>query len=394
LATAAPPLWMHLSLLDECRRRAEQALAALGENRGDPRGEMKAHTALAVSLMFIRGAAVPEVGAAWGKTFELAENLADREFQLQSLYGLWAFHINSGRQRVALQLAQRFCAPPVRSSEPFAKLLGERMLGISEHHLGDQPRARRRLEGVLAAYVTSVASVASDYRHVVHFQIAPQVMAGAFLARTLWLQGDVDQAARIALNSVEEARAANHANSLGYALSLGACLIALWRGDLDIADGYVRMLLDHSTRYGLSFWLAFSRCYQGQLVIRRGDVTTGLQLLRTGLSEFSEGNTTSRFIAAQIAEPLRQAGRIGEGLAVIEGAIERSQSDEELWANAELLRIKGELVRMQGIPQACAAAEDQFRQALELSRQQGALSWELRAATSLAQLLRDQGPFR
>jgi len=62
------------------------------------------------------------------------------------------------------------------------------MLGISEHHLGDQPCARRRLEGVLAAYVTPVASVASNYRNVVHFQIAPQVMAGAFLARTLWLQ--------------------------------------------------------------------------------------------------------------------------------------------------------------------------------------------------------------
>jgi len=56
-----------------------------------------------------------------------------------------------------------------------------------------------------------------------------------------------------------------------------------------------------------------------------------------------------------------------------------------------LLRIKGELVRMQGIPEASAAAEDQFRQALELSRQQGALSWELRAATSLGQMLRDQG---
>ena len=106
LTTAAAPLWMHLSLVDECRSRAEQALAALEENRGDPRGEMKAHAALAASLMFIRGAAAPEVGAAWAKAVELAENLADKEFQLQSLYGLWSFHINSGRHRVALQLAQ------------------------------------------------------------------------------------------------------------------------------------------------------------------------------------------------------------------------------------------------------------------------------------------------
>jgi hypothetical protein len=255
--------------------------------------------------MYIRGAGVPEVGAAWAKAFELAENLADTEFQLQSLRGLWAFHINSGRQRTALQFAQRFFIPPVSSSKPFAKLLGERMLGVSEHHLGDLRCARRRVEGALAASVTS------DYRHVVRFQIASPVMAGVFFARTLRLQGDADQAAQIALNSVEEACAANHANTLGYVLGLGACLIALWRGDLNVADRYVRMLLEHSTRYGLSFWLAFGQCYQAQLVIRRGDVTTGLQMLRTGLSEFIEGNTTSRFIAAQMAEALRQAGGSG-----------------------------------------------------------------------------------
>jgi hypothetical protein len=69
------------------------------------------------------------------------------------------------------------------------------------------------------------------------------------------------------------------------------------------------------------------------------------------LSEFIETNTTSRFIAAQMAEALGQAGRLG--LAVIE--------DEELWATAELLRIKGELVRMLGISESSAAAENQFR---------------------------------
>jgi len=56
---------------------------------------------------------------------------------------------------------------------------------------------------------------------------------------------------------------------------------------------------------------------------------------------------------------------------------------------AKLVRIKGELLLLQGAPGA-AAAEDHFRQALDWARQQGALSWELRAATSLARLLRDQ----
>jgi predicted ATPase len=88
---------------------------------------------------------------------------------------------------------------------------------------------------------------------------------------------------------------------------------------------------------------------------------------------------------------LGRAGEIADGLAVAEGAIARSEQNEGRWAIAELLRVKGELLLLQGAPGAAAAAEDHFRQALDWARQQGALSWELRAATSLARLRCDQG---
>ena len=85
-----------------------------------------------------------------------------------------------------------------------------------------------------------------------------------------------------------------------------------------------------------------------------------------------------------------RAGQIADGLAVIEEAIARSERTEECWAMAELVRVKGELLLLQGAPGAAAAAEDHFRQALDWARRQGALSWELRAATSLARLLQNQ----
>jgi predicted ATPase len=74
----------------------------------------------------------------------------------------------------------------------------------------------------------------------------------------------------------------------------------------------------------------------------------------------------------------------------IDEALARSERDEERWCVAELLRVKGELVLREGEPEAAAVAEDHFRQALDWARRQGALSWELRAATSLARLWRDQ----
>jgi predicted ATPase len=87
---------------------------------------------------------------------------------------------------------------------------------------------------------------------------------------------------------------------------------------------------------------------------------------------------------------LGRAGQIADGLAAIEEAIVRSERNEERWAIAELLRIRGELLLLQGGSGAAAAAEDHYEQALDWAHRQGALSWELRAATSLARLWRDQ----
>jgi predicted ATPase len=91
-----------------------------------------------------------------------------------------------------------------------------------------------------------------------------------------------------------------------------------------------------------------------------------------------------------MAEALGRAGEIADGLAVAEGAIASSEQNEVRWAIAELLRVKGELLLLQGTHEVAATAEDHFRQALDWARRQGALSFELRAATSLARLWRDQ----
>jgi predicted ATPase len=77
-------------------------------------------------------------------------------------------------------------------------------------------------------------------------------------------------------------------------------------------------------------------------------------------------------------------------MAIVEETLARCEARDERWYVAELLRIKGELLVLPGAPSAAATSEDLFRQALDVARQQGALSWELRAATSLAQLWRNQ----
>jgi predicted ATPase len=170
---------------------------------------------------------------------------------------------------------------------------------------------------------------------------------------------------------------------------MAACPVALFIGDLSAAEHYVEMLLDHSTRHVLARWHAFARSYQGVLLIQRGDLSTGLRLLRAGFDAPGSAGAIPRLFTFLMAEALGRAGQIADGLASIEEAIANSNRSEERWATAELIRIKGELVLLQNAPGAAGAAEDCFREAIDWARRQTALSWELRAAISLARLWRD-----
>jgi hypothetical protein len=173
LTAAAVALWMRLSLPEECRGRAERALAALGAGAsGDSRHEMKLHAAVAASLMYSRGPASHETSIAYTRALEIAESLDDAEYRLRALWGLWAFHSASGRHRVALELAQRFYPLAAARPDPNDRLSGEALIGASQHYLGDQRSARRHLEHMLSGSV-----IPNQTSHII-----PRVVMALFLS--------------------------------------------------------------------------------------------------------------------------------------------------------------------------------------------------------------------
>jgi hypothetical protein len=336
--------------------------------------------------MYHRGGGSPETGIAYTRALEIAESLDDAEYRLRALWGLWAYHSSNGRNAVALELAQRIHGLAAERRDPDHRLTGEGMIGVSQHFLGDLPSARRHLENVLVGNVTP-----NQTSHIVRLRTHQRVLMRVFLARVLWLQGFPDQATRTA-RCIVDAQAANPTISLCVALAYAACPIALLTGDLAATEQYVTMLLDHSIRHSLVFWRACGRGFQGVLVIERGDIIAGLRLLRPVFDEYAGAAPSMfRLIAFLMAEALGRAGKNAAGLAAIEEAVARFEHTEERWAMAELARVKGELLLSQGAPGAAETAERLFRQALDWAREQGALSWELRAATSSARLLRSQG---
>ena len=120
--------------------------------------------------------------------------------------------------------------------------------------------------------------------------------------------------------SVAEARATNHAILLGLALAVATCPIALWIGDLPVAEHYVTMLLDHSTGHGLERWNNFDRMYHAELVIHGGGIDTGLPLLRASLAEPAAVGFAPRYFTSLMAMALGQAGQVAVGLRAIEDA--------------------------------------------------------------------------
>jgi predicted ATPase len=383
LTAAAVPLWMRLSLFTECHSCAMQALGSLGT--GGPRAEMKLHAALGTSLIYASRVIGPEIGPALTSALEIAESLDDAEYQLRSIWGLWGLHSETGRYRAALPFAQKFHDLAMRGADSGGRLFGERMMGSSKHFLGDQIGARHHLEKVLTHY----AGTDHD-RGVIRFGTDLRVSVRALLARVLWLQGFVDQAVRTAETSIGEAQATGHSASRCYALATAACPIALWVGNLSAAARYTGMLLDDSRKHSMPLWNTFGSRFQRVLVLRNGDLAARSELLQTGCDEIADPDVRFRFSSSlsELAGALAHSGRIAEGLAVIEAGIEQVEAG---WATPELLRLKGDLLLLQNVAAGAEMAQGLFRQALDEARKQGALSWELRAATSLARVLFRQG---
>lgn len=384
LTVAAVPLWVHLSLMEECRVRVEQALSGSAESR-DAHRNMQLYAALGAALFLTKGSC-PEMVAAFTRTLEIAESLDDTDYRLRALWGSFMEHITSLRYRAALAVAEKFCTFAAKSTDPADGLVGDRLVGVALLALGDLEGARRHIERMLGRYVARTS-------HIIKYQFDQQLLAHSYHTRILWLQGFADQAMRTVESHLVAARASDHPYSLFSGLLQTACPVALLAGDLTLAERYVKALMDLSARHAVELWTLGGRCFGGVLLIKRGEVGAGLELLRTAFARVPQNAFTLFYtpILGEIADALGLDGKVAEGLSTIDEALTRSESNEERWCIAELLRIKGELILRQGAPQAATAAEEHFLHSLDWARRQGALSWELRTSTSLARLQHDQG---
>ena len=381
LTVASIPLWLELSLVHECRAYVERALAAQAlQPSHSERDALKLRLAHGLVLPHATRS-LPEDAGYLTTAAALAGKLDDPEALSQALFQCSAYSLYRGIFREALAIAERCRALAGDSDFGPMRVMGSLMVGNALLYMGDTSGALRYAEPI----VNQPAQ--PGQRWLFGFT----VMAWPVYANALWLRGFPDQAFGCATAALEEIRAST-ALLVVSMLAHAVCPLALSVGDMAEAERSIRMLLDLSAKSALNTWNAMGRCFQGRLLLAQGDLA-GLPILRAALDWLRETGFLLHYAISLgvLAEGLAAAGQFAEAHAAIAEALERAESNEEHWCLPELLRIKGEIVRSDGSANAAGAAEDCFRQALDRAGRQGALSWELRAASSLARLWHRNG---
>jgi predicted ATPase/DNA-binding winged helix-turn-helix (wHTH) protein len=384
LAEGAAPIWLEMSLLSECQAWMEKALDILGPADRGSRRELVLQTAFGRALMFSQGMS-ERAREAVARASELAESVDDVDFQLRAITSLMTFRLRNSRETLAL--ARRAEAIARRSTDDAA--ISELHGNISTAYfvVGEYGEALTYAERTLGRATPAVRRA-----HITRSGLDHSILARCAIANIHWFQGRPDQAAQFTRDLLSDAEAESNPATLCHALAWTGCRISLWLGDLKTAERSVARLKQLAGDHGLTSYYACGLGFEGALAARQGDVAAGERLARAGLDGLREASWIIGFTTflSMHAEILIQAGDADAAVAAADGAAKNTEAHGRLWWLPEALRIRGEALLLSGTATQ-AAAKRHFRRSLDLARRQGALSWELRAATSLSRLLRDQG---
>jgi len=211
------------------------------------------------------------------------------------------------------------------------------------------------------------------------------------LSWALWHRGYPDRSARAVDRALALSRQLGHAPTLAHAFSFagGAAVFAR-----DVATVYAHGndCVAIASEHGFAHWEALGRILQGWAEAKRGKATTGIACIREGLAAAEATGTRSSkpFYFALLAEALALAGKMQEAVAALDDALATAAVSGARGWDAEIHRLRGELTGRLPYPDP-AKAEDSFRTALAIAREQGTRGYGLRAATSLARLWSEQG---
>ncbi|HWZ67531.1 MAG TPA: AAA family ATPase [Stellaceae bacterium] len=365
-------------------QKALDLLALLADDLERRRKELEFCSALGAVLLAVKGFAAPETGHAYVRARELWEQLGSPSEFLQVPFGQSLYHTARGELDLAQRLAEDLLRLSRQRDDSAGLVLGHHSSGRTLMFVGRFASSRLHLEEALALYDPTYHS-ALVHQVGFHSHAVPQ----AYLGIVLFCLGFPDRALVPSGAAIVEARRLAHPPSVAASLNMGARLRSLAGDDAALGE-WADQLVAVTTEQGFAHWRAEGTIYRGWVTVKKGDVTEGISLLRSGSATYraTGAEMWTPCHTALLATAYEIAGQVDDAVSQLDEALQIVERTGERWLEAELNRHKGQLLLRQGHTEA---ADELYRKALRIAQEQEAKLWELRAAASLARFRRDQG---
>jgi serine/threonine protein kinase/predicted ATPase len=366
-------------------RRGIDALTSLPESPERAQKELGLQLSLGLALRTIKGFGAEETSKAYARARELCHQIGAAPQLFPVLFGLWESYQNQAQFETGMELAKQMMR--AAGEDPALLVIAHNVMGDNLTWLGDFPDAREHLEKGIALY-----DFEQHRANALLYGYDSGIGCLCFGAIVLWHLGYPDQARAMSDRACDLASQLAHPASTAYATSFAAWFHRL-NGALQIAQEYAERTITDSVKYDMAIFLAFGEIALGWAYIGQRKIEEGVTLVREGGERWRNCGALLGTVWnwGILAEGYGKAGRTAESLTLLTEALELATKSGERFYEAELLRLKGELLIQSAAQQLPTEAEGCFQQAIEIARRQSAKSLELRATMSLARLWQQQG---
>ena len=343
--------------------------------------------AVGAPLTAAKGYSAPEVELTYRRAGELCVTLGDdrsAEF-FRALYGTWRVHLLRAEYVSALGFARRLLRLAEAGGNGTQLGAAHRAMGSTHFYLGADPvTAREELDLVIAS--EALERDRTSFLDELHDVVDPWITCHAYQAWSMWLAGLPAEARRLSDRALVLSKELQHPFTRALALSFDSWLCQ-WMGDIEGVRERAADALAIATEQGFEFWVGWDEIMLGWCEAASGEHRAGLERMARGLESWravgSELGTT--YFLVLIADAQRAAGLVDEAWLSLDEADEVARRTQEGWWAPELHRIRGELLRLRGAPDA--EVEHELEHGLELAQHRGSHSLSVRVATTLARHL-------
>jgi TOMM system kinase/cyclase fusion protein len=396
LSGLAIPYWQRAGQRAGQRSAHAEAIAHLGkglellqslpETPERARHELGVQVALGPALMVTKGWGAPEVEQVYARARALSQQVGESPELFPVLWGLWRFYLVRAEYQTARELGEQCLSLAQRVHDSALLLLAHLALGGTLYLVGELPPARAHLEQGLALYAPQEHRVLAF-----HYGLDLGVWCLSYVAWPLALLGYPDQALTRMQEALTLAQELSHPVSLAAALYYAALLHYVRREGPAAQEG-AEAAIALSHEQGFPLYVALGTNVRGWALAVQGHVEEGMAQMRQGRAALQAMGAKLWWPAylAWLAEAYDGMGQAPDGLAVLTEALTIAHHTGERFWEAEIHRLKGELLRALSAEQH-AEAETCLQQALDIARRQQAKLLELRAAVSLSRLWQQQG---